>query len=857
MMTITKKNDLEWAAVSKPVPQSYKMITGFIQSGLINDNKQEATTEETVEVMEFTDATGGDKVDLGMNPNYLMSSSAINAELGDFLARPVLLHTQSWTEGTALDPATHTFLPWEKLLDATAIQKKIDNYYLMRANLHLKLVINASPFYYGAGMMIYSPVTHLDPGVVGASGSTAYNVGYSQRPNIKFYPQNSQGGELVCPFFWHLEWLDITNRVLVQRMGRVRLSSFGNLLNANSVAGTDCTIQIFGWLEGVQLAGPTNNAALQAGDVQDEYAEGPLSKPASAIARASGQLSELPVAGPFFTATSFAAGKFAAIAKLFGYTDTPVIEDVHAFKSNPIPQLASTDIGTPFEKLSLDCKSGLSVDPKVNNVDSQDELLIKNFCGRESFLFDLTWTAADAADHVVGSWYVRPDVKRSVSGGANELLLYRSPVGHAACAFQYWRGTLTYRIKVLCSQYHRGRILVTWDPTTTTASAAMTQTYNKIVDITECTDFTISVPWVQPYAYGFVDLNPIVEGWSGTSSLAPVDYQDNGALCIKVFTKQTSPVATADIKILVFVKAEEDFELAGPTDISTQYSPYDIQSTDVTEYTESDDKSYQLGGFTTVTDNNINLVYHGESIKSLRTLYRRSMLYANMAWTYTYTAADHLYMLNSMMSRRPRYPGYDTNGPDTAIGLNSVASEDYNWVNWTPMTWFDQCFVGVRGSINWHFNPITNDPIQYVSATRQTTNDNTLSKAGYYSTNAPISATTDAAKALMADGSLLNSGFTGTTATNQRVQSTLSANVPMYSMHKFQEASPVYRTLGRTSTDTDHDILYFSAATRSNGDGDQGTFMTQAFVSAGPDYTPVFFLNVPTMHYYTTQPLPP
>ena len=120
-------------------------------------------------------------------------------------------------------------------------------------------------------------------------------------------------------------------------------------------------------------SGDYSNFSAQAGD---EYStDGVISKPASAISKASGMLSELPVIGPFMEATSQVSGAVGAVASWFGWTNVPVIDDVKPFKDLPFHSFSSSEIGQPIEKLTLDPKNELTVDPRVVGLDGKDELL--------------------------------------------------------------------------------------------------------------------------------------------------------------------------------------------------------------------------------------------------------------------------------------------------------------------------------------------------------------------------------------------------------------------------------------------------------------------------------------------------
>jgi len=816
-----------------------------VTSGITN-----ATGSTRQEVLDFKDDESGTLVDIPATVDYVMSSQATDAELKDFLNRPVLIHTKTWTEATSLDPLTDNFRPWTLFFDQVAIQKKIDNFYLIQCNLHIKIMINASPFYYGCAMVAYEPLPVFNPSSVIIGSNNNYNVGYSQRPNVKLYPQSSEGGEIVCPFLYHKEWLDITSRQDLNNMGYMTMTSFTDLLNANSIAGQDCTIQIYAWAEDVRLSGPTLKLSLQSAEKDEYHHEGTISKPASAIARSTGLLSNIPVIGPFMTATSLAADAVAGIAALFGYTNVPVIDDVHAFKNSPLPHLATCDIGIPYEKLTVDSKNELSIDSKICGAALTDELNLSSFLKRESWFYTGTWASTDIAGDLLFNFLVSPQLKKkeNTSGGT---VLYQTPLGYTAECFRHWRGDIKVHLRVISSQYHRGRFKISWDPIYDIGSAPSTTTenYSTIVDITETSDITINIPYIQPTAYLETTM-PVGDLGAQGTALANNPNFSNGLVTVSVVTNQTSPIASADIKILCFISGGDNFEFANPREIDTLHSAYAIQSKEI-NFNPSDTTTHEMGSVPSVTDDRINLVYMGEHITSLRQLFRRAAIHSYMPFDYTHSASDVTAITANIIARRPRYPGYDPDGPEAAIGLVSGLSESYNWVNWTYMTWFERCFVGARGSINWVINAHSNIELDSVYAARS--DDTGLLGTGTYYTNAAVTASLSKEAQLMTNY-YREAGQEGVSATNQKSMTTLHVVAPYYCRYKFGTNGPADRTLGFKDDDSDHQKLILGAVLHpSANEVKSGGF--DLYVSAGVDYNLIFFLNVPSYYTFTASPV--
>jgi len=85
---------------------------------------------------------------------------------------------------------------------------------------------------------------------------------------------------MELPFFYHKNWLDITSATNVQNFGTINFVIFAPLGVAVSGGSSAVTVQVFAWMTDVELMGSTASLALQG----DEYDEGIVSRPASAVA---------------------------------------------------------------------------------------------------------------------------------------------------------------------------------------------------------------------------------------------------------------------------------------------------------------------------------------------------------------------------------------------------------------------------------------------------------------------------------------------------------------------------------------------------------------------------------------------
>lgn len=835
----------------KPLPQLASPEVMSVQSADVVSSEQNVA---------FYDAVDEEVVPVPVTMSSMQIDTSTNIDLGNFFQRPVLIQTYSWAENTLF---TQSFSPWKDYFNTASVKKKLDNFHLIRCNLNLKFVINASPFYYSCVMVTYRPLSNLASGdyyepcaVNGGTGiSDQTLMGRSQRPRVMLYPQNSQGGSLKLPFFYPKNWLNVNVAKDFENMGTINMDTlFMVLENANNVTGTGCTIQVYAWADSVELAGPTVGLSLQS---KDEYGKGPVSGPASAIARFAGTFSSHPIVGPFATATALVAGATSAVAALFGYTNVPVIDNVHSNIIKTNPNFGATDIGIPTEKLTLDSKNELSIDNRVCGIDVGDELMIDSIVTRESFIGTYSWGAGDAPNALIFNSRVTPEIcLKGTSAG--QVYVQGTPMWMVSQMFRYWRGDITFRFKILCTQYHRGRLKIAWDPAGDIANTneSTNLVYTRIVDITETDDISITVPYTQVVSY--LQMLRTNDVQFGTTPLTNTFGNTNGVLTVRVLTKQTAPSADAPISVAVFVSGSPNLEFADPQPPPSELTLYTIQSKDV----YIDRTVYKLQSQDVVTSMQddigispsqaapfLNLIHMGEHVVSLRVLLRRSFLHRTIRWFSTDYVANAINYISSTCPRMPLYYGWDLNGINTALNASAI-SKPFNYVHSTPINWISSCFVGVRGSVTWHIDTnLKNNAPQTVVVDRRRL---TLSLALYkFLSNVIITGSSSAwmSRANKTDGA------GGMALSDTQVQHGGHFQVPYYSKLKFHSTNPLYRTFGSAVDDTINDSFTVYSTTFLGTPVANDSLKIDYYCSAGTDFNPVWFLNVPG-YIVTTLPNP-
>lgn len=787
------------------------------------------------ETTAFMDGMEGVKVGTPAITNHLDTSDAVTAAgLTDFLKRPVRIQTFTWNESD-VEGVLNTISPWNLFFNNANIKYKLNNFAFIRCNLKLKFVINASPFYYGSMRACYQPLPVFKPSTVTANALSEL-IPYSQQPGLWLKPQHSEGGELTLPFFYQRSYLRVQSAIDFTNMGTLRMVIYNALRSANGVTGQGVTVQVYAWAEDIELAGPSVGLAMQA----DEYGVGPISGPASTVARIARAVKGVPIIGKFATATEMGAKAVAGIAKLFGFTNVPVIEPTQPYRPSPFPQLASSELGFPVEKLTFDSKNELSIDPSMIGLGSEDELAIEKFCTRESYLTTSTWTTATAVDTPIFTSRVSPMIV-----GPNSTFQQFTPMSVAALMFHSWRGDVIFTFRFIASPFHRGRVRISYDPfgdSVQTLGDTGATVFNKVVDLSSETEVDIRVPYQQ--ALAFQRVTTLFSDMWTTSATPTLTYSgnfDNGVISVKVLTLLSAPVATSTVSMQVFVKGAENLEFANPREVDKTLSPFVLQADEYAEVRDS--QEVDMGS----NDGGIELdryrLNYGECIRSLRHLLRRS--------NYIDTIKPASDVLNSgytviQQYRFPQAYGYDSTGWGAAYGQLVPASIfGFNYTKTTPWHIISNCFVAHRGSAHWHYNVEGPSPTTMLARRAGPGSFNTIkiSNFGYN----PATANWNTVQKFYLDNGPSTAG--GAALTNQLTASGLSVGMPNYTQFKFESTYPKNFSTPPTGNSEDgSSIESFELFVDYEGTGvNPSRQLISRYFAVGTDYNLYFFLNCPTL----------
>ena len=825
--------------------------------GRIQSEPRSATDDTTSSVVAqeqivFHDANLSQRITFGdFTDDTFSHDTETTASLANFLERPVKISSFTW-DLNDLGFTTPNIKPWALYFNHPVVKRKLENFSRLQAKLHLKFVINATPFYYGSLRAVYQPIQDARLTQVQDNDK----VPLSQLPGLYLEPQNMSTAEIELPFTWPSTWLNTRKLTDFERMGELTYVQYSKLRSANGTGSSGVTVAVFAWASDVELAGPTYGAVLQSSEYEET--DGVVSGPATAVANVAAKLTDVPYIGSLAMATSIGASAVAGVAKLFGYSNPPIVSDVMPFTQKTFHAFVNVETRFPLDKLSIDPKNEVTISSKVAGIEEDDPLAFSNLITRDSFLQGTLYANSQAEETLIWSCLVSPGLVVAQSSGGGSYYTV-TPVSYVSRMFRFWRGSLIYKFRIIKSKYHKGRLAITWDPNKdiTADIDSDSACFTRIVDLELEDEVEISIPYRATTPYLDVDLNTQFSN-GPTPSYSYSDINHNGCLTVRVQNVLTGPAVTPEIDILVHMRAGDDFIFAVPKEISLSSTTRDpagvIQSSPVEDIAQ---KSSKL-------DSNIAILTTGESFGSLRPILHRTSLSHAQGLLDSRSDTVGNPTVNVGLCPVPlavRRPTSAYTNPSDAIPYQFAYAFNH------PIDWVLEMFLGYRGSVNLAVNVFSkakgNYEVNSIALSRwyasplfgSGSNKNTIKKNSRFIQSVDISR-----DAIYTSGGVTtaNSGQNGASVTAPIGQPGISVNIPQYSKLRFYTAFHANRSMDVSEGSKFYDEAKLTvglSSTATPGTTSQWP-MANVYYSAGVDFQPLFFMCTPRLFDTGTLPNP-
>lgn len=781
--------------------------------------------------------------------------------LEQFLQRPVKIYETTWEVGDAL--RVYEIYPWKEYLRDSVIKDKVNNYAYIQGKMHIKVLINGTQFHYGKSILSYRPLPSTCE-LVRAPGNAQYvdNYQFSQRLNVVIDPTESEAGEMTLPFVWYNNWLRLGVTQDLEDMGELILSSFNPL--ANAAGGTEgCSISIFAYMSDVKLAGPTSYQSQSAMGKDDEYGDGVVSRPASAVAKYARMLTSVPLIGPYARATEMGAAAVSSIAKLFGFSRPINVNQIDKYRPTYMGNMANDAIPEAVDKLTIDPKQELTIDPRVVGYScAEDQLNIKHFVSRESYIGKYRWSNNSLVGDLLWNSRVTPRLFEFENNVTLGDVFHLTPMALVLQCFQYWRGSVEFRFDICASKFHKGRLRFVWDPKAESGTEPdWAASFSRVVDLSKERTFSMKIGMNQEVAFlqGSTSLPASSENHSPTYEtttvldLANDEGLTNGVLKCYVLNSLVAPDdATEPVEINVFAKMGDDAEFALPRGGYTKlsYISQSYVSQSETDAAQAPDSVPTTQEEVPVSDiigpkeiDVTDLIHFGESITSFRQVLKR--------YNYATTRTINLKRNTGLYGYTLQYPDFPASPGEASI-TNSGPSL------MTLMGFLTPCFAARRGGIRWKHDFVT--PQQAINANEGILSKDTGEIQVYRASYLNMSPSTQAVgvQSLGTGAALTDldplaflewkgATSTGAYVTLENQNNTAEVEIPYQTNLRFQVGKLVKVSDGFEGTSPAHRVQIIKPSVTNPGDDFCGMYVN-SYCAAGEDFSLSYFVNVPPMY---------
>ncbi len=817
--------------------------------------------------MSSTFASQNPGFEYAIRPRYDETAHVSDVAIDDiqhFFRRPLVINLSTWNVGGA-STYYNSFNPWEEYLTQPRIANRISNYRNVRGTMHLRFLLNGNQFYFGQAIAHAIPNFSADQISRVRALIPQDLIAASQNPHVYLDPNLSQGGDLVLPFIYPFNAFNVVINNQVESW-LVVMRSFGPLQNA---VGNDnpITITVMAWVEDITYSGLTDHniaGILPQSGEEDEYGQSAVSSMATALAKASGKLTNTPVIGPYARASEQVSSMVADVAKAFGFSRPALTDPICSMSQMFIGNMANANVSDGVQKLTMDIKQETTIDPATICASSTDDMDLRALAMRESYVSTFIWSDTMPFGTLIANARVCPSMYADGPGAIPEKHL--TPSAWVCVPFTYWRGSMKFRFKVLASSFHRGRIRITYDPVYALTGAPFNTVYNRVIDIGDTKDFTVKIGWASNKSY--LECGTLQEDMFSALPITPTNLIENGTIRLEVLTELTVPNDTivAPVQVLMFTSMCEDFEVFGPRGLilstATLNDPNSVearalQSIDDDDTMKPESGTMQMDENTSepskpvkdtydstmaaelipVSDRSLD-VYSGEAITNWRQCLKRYCFH-NASKAYLGTGSSTTAIIGRL--NRPDFPIYRGKQSD-AVHATSTG-EPYNYVRTTLMNWVVPAYVGWRGGVRWKYHVMTNN-LSNINACTLTVTRSPFNPGWNQDETTYLTSNTSSviARAFI-------SGYTplwqGGSVTNTTTNPGINVELPYQYNARYFNARRKDMATPNTGFRA-HSINYISSV--------QGPVLG-AYCAAADDFSCFFFVSVPIMWIVTGDPV--
>lgn len=557
------------------------------------DPAQHSTSQEIVTFIDDT-ATQEASLPVPITPDQQVLATGAesrNHTIEEILARPTIITQQKWTTSQTQDTDIYSVAFPDAILNASdVVRDKIQNFTFLRADICVRVVVNASTFQQGKLLGYFAPFSR----VVGQRAQLNEHLpAKSAFPGIVLDASTGNMGELRIPFVSPYTHYNLTTQQ--GDMGNFQLTVLNQLKTL-----TDCSVTVLAWFENVELSVPTarpnrvttlkantpstnSDKAMivklikdgiiqvrkdaitdeltfldpyksQVAEDLEKSRKGIVTETLEHVAGVARGGQMLPVIGKFFKPVEWISNSLSKVSALMGLSKPTSVQTQEKFSN--VPGFGYTHTDGLDQSLTLACKQDNQLEMRGDLFGSNaDEMNINFVCSHMNWFDTFTWnTSTDPlVNPQIKELAVHPGLCPFFQDNYNPTLL-----AFCSAPFQFWRGGLRFKLQAAKTAYHSGCMRISFVP-----SGLLAQKYNLdkvnswILDLRTSDEIEFEVPYISNTQYKKVILAP--------PSAVPNPSATTGILVFEVLNALRAPDTVAQsIDMNLWIAGASSYQVAVP-----------------------------------------------------------------------------------------------------------------------------------------------------------------------------------------------------------------------------------------------------------------------------------------------------
>lgn len=531
-------------------------------------------------------------------PSYgaIQHTDAMTHSVVSFLGRPQLISSFPWSVNAS---RSENILPSSlndgKLYIPTSIlttqyRNKLDGFTSIRATAVIKLQVNAQPFQAGRLLMAAAPM----PTILGNRKEFLFKqVGTAQCVNhVQMDIAKQTEVELRIPFISPYNSFDLIDGKFDWAEVRVLVYS---PLNSIDKSALQCVL--WAHFEDIELGAPTSGqiiAKQQSGQVSAQKVK--QQRMQESKGENVGTLSKIgsTIGGGFDSVVSGISNITSGVSALFGWSKPIISKPGCSVLERPTESFGNVDGVDHSLVLAMSAGNAVDYYPRLTGTDI-DELSfdylkrvpqfisVFSYSNSSQYNSKLWDCAVSPSCNIPACYYIKPESDGDVKDPYTLVWKQPTTLNYITSPFLYWTGSLVYTFRFVKTDYHSGRVEVSYHPFVNSVDTSrMDYVYKAVVDLRENSEVSITVPYISPQPWKRIStyLDPV-----NPDPPTPGRRKDviTGILYVRALTPLicANSIIANTIEVLVEVRAGDDFMVQAP--VANKFLPFSFQNAVATQ----------------------------------------------------------------------------------------------------------------------------------------------------------------------------------------------------------------------------------------------------------------------------------